>query len=192
MQNRKWSDMTKIESIKHKHKTKTKNIFMNHKSIMLAALAGAILATGCKPSDTADENRSDGTNVTSTSENLKAGATNAWANTKYAVTNTWADFTESLGASQDYPYDKKAAFVTSAQTDLNALDQKIQALPVNPDATLRDKRAALDQKLSDVENATPDNWDNAKTAFENSYAEVKGSVKQDWDGSVTNSVTSSQ
>ncbi len=187
---------------------------MNNKSIILAALAGTLMATGCKQTNSADDNTSDGTNGTSTTENLKSGATNAWAetkeittnalegmregttnawaNTKYVATNTWANITESLGAAQDYTYDKKAAFVTGAQTDLNALDQKIQGLPNNTDASLHDKRVALDGKLTDVENATADNWDAAKTAFENSYADVKDAVKQDWDGSMTNSVTSSQ
>lgn len=182
--------------------------------MMLAALAGAILATGCKQSSSTDQNANGGTNVTSTTENLKEdatnawaktkeittntladvqeGTTNAWANTKYAVTNAWADLTESLGTNQDYTYDKKAAFVTGAQADLNALDQKIQALTASAEASLHDQRAALDQKLTDVQNATADNWDSAKTAFENSYAEVKYSVKQAWDGPATNSVTSSQ
>lgn len=186
---------------------------MKNKSIMLAALAGAILATGCKQSDTTDQNANGGTNVTSTTDNLKddatnawaktkeittntlagveEGTTNAWANTKYAITNAWANFTESLGTNQDYPYDKKDAFVTGAQADLNALDQKIQALSSNADASLHDQRAALDQKLADVQNATADNWDKAKTAFENSYAELKHSVKQDWDAAATNSMTGS-
>jgi hypothetical protein len=45
--------------------------------------------------------------------------------------------------------------------------------------------------LTDVKNATQDNWNDAKTAFENTYADVKNSVKKDWDGSVTNSMTNS-
>jgi hypothetical protein len=185
---------------------------MKNKSMILAALASAILATGCKQSNTAEENTPGGTNVTSAAENIKAGATNAWektkevttnaladvkegttnawADTKYAATNAWTDIKESLGSTEDYTYDKKDAFVTGAQADLNALDQKIQALPGNADASLHDKRAALDQKLTDVKNATQDNWNDAKTAFENSYNDVKNSVKQDWDGSATNSMTS--
>lgn len=50
---------------------------MKSKSMMLAALAGAVLMTGCKQSNTADENTAADTNVTSTAENIKAGATNA-------------------------------------------------------------------------------------------------------------------
>jgi hypothetical protein len=186
---------------------------MKSKSLILAALAGAILATGCKPSNTADENTTGDTNVTSTAESLKtiatnawdetkevttnaltdvkAGTTNAWAHTKYAATNAWTNIKESLGATEDYTYDQKAEFVTGAQADLNALDQKIQALSGHADASLPDKRAALDQKLTDVKNATQDNWNDAKTAFEKAYADVKNSVKQDWEGSATNSMTSS-
>jgi hypothetical protein len=186
---------------------------MKSKSMILAALAGAILATGCKQSNTAGENTASDTNITSTTENIKEGVsnawaktkevatnalsdvkegtTNAWANTKYAATNAWTDIKESLGSTEDYTYDKKDEFVTGAQADLNALDQKIQALAGNADASLHDKRAALDQKLTDVKNATQDNWNDAKTAFENSYTAVKNSIKQDWDGSTTNSMTSS-
>jgi hypothetical protein len=186
---------------------------MKSNPLILAALACAILATGCKQSNTADGNTSGDTNVTSTAENIQAGATNAWektkevttnaladvkagttnawANTKSAATNAWTNIKESLGATEDYTYDKKDEFVTGAQADLNALDQKIQTLPGNADASLHDKRAALDQKLTDVKNATQDNWNDAKTAFKNSYDDVKNSVKQDWDGSVTNSMTSS-
>jgi hypothetical protein len=57
------------------------------------------------------------------------------------------------------------------------------------DTGLHDKRAALDQKLTDVKKSTQDTWNDSKTAFENAYAEVEISVKQDWDGSVTNSMT---
>ena len=60
-------------------------------------------------------------------------------------------------------------------------EDPIQAISGNADASLHDKRAALDQKLTDVKNATQDNWNDAKTAFENSYADVKNSVKQDWE-----------
>ena len=155
--------------------------------MILAALASAILVTGCKPSNTTDENTTGDTNVTSTAENIKGGVTNAWAdvkegttnawaNTKYAATNAWTSIKESLGATEDYTYGKKDAFVTGAQADLNALDQKIQALAGNADASLHDKRAALDQKLTDVKNATQDNWNEAKTAFENSYNDVKPEV----------------
>ena len=121
---------------------------MKNKKMILAALASAILATGCKQSNTADENTTGNTNVTSTAERIKGGLTNAWektkevttnaladvkegtsnawANTKYAVTNAWADIKESLGSTEDYTYDKKDEFVTGAQADLNALDQNKQ------------------------------------------------------------------
>lgn len=169
--------------------------------MMLVALASAVLATGCKQSSTADENTTGGTNLTSTVGNgkegptnawektkafttnaladVKAGTTNAWANTKDAATNAWSNIKESLGATENYTYDRKDEFVASAQADLNAVDRKISALSGNADTSLHDKRAALDQKLTDVKNATQDNWNDAKTAFINSYAAVKNSVKPD-------------
>jgi len=52
---------------------------MKSKSLVLAALASVILATGCKQSNTAVENTTSDTNVTSTAENIKAGATKALA-----------------------------------------------------------------------------------------------------------------
>jgi len=173
---------------------------MKSKSLVLAALASVILATGCKQSNTAVENTTSDTNVTSTAENIKAGVTNVWektkevttnalADVKEGTTNAWVDIKESLGATEDYTYDKKDAFMTGARADLNALDQKIQAIAGSADASLHDKRAALDQKLTDVKNATQDNWNDAKTAFKNSYDDVKNSIKQDWDGSATHSMT---
>jgi peptidoglycan hydrolase CwlO-like protein len=169
--------------------SETRRKIMKSKSMILAALASAILVTGCKQSNTAGENTTSDTNVTSTAESIKEGATNAWANTKYAATNAWADVKESLGSTADYTYDKKDEFVTNAQADLDALDQKIQALAGKTDAILSNKRAEMDQKLTDVKNATQDNWNNAKTAFKYSYDDLKNSIKQNWNGSVTNGTT---
>ncbi len=176
---------------------------MKSKLTIFAALASAILVTACNQSNNAGESTTGDTNVTSTAENIKdgvtnawgktkevttnvladmkEGTTNAWANAKYAATNAWTNIRESLGATEDYTFDKKDAFVTGAQADLNALDQKIQALSGNADASLHDKRTALDQKLTDVKNATQDNWNEAKAAFANSYTDVKNSVKRVWD-----------
>jgi peptidoglycan hydrolase CwlO-like protein len=158
--------------------SETRRKIMKSKSMILAALASAILVTGCKQSNTAGENTTSDTNVTSTAESIKEGATNAWADVK-----------ESLGSTADYTYDKKDEFVTNAQADLDALDQKIQALAGKTDAILSNKRAEMDQKLTDVKNATQDNWNNAKTAFKYSYDDLKNSIKQNWNGSVTNGTT---
>ena len=50
--------------------------------------------TGCKQSNTAGENATGNTNVTSTAENIKAGVTNAWEKTKEVTTNAMADVKE--------------------------------------------------------------------------------------------------
>ena len=73
--------------------------------------------------------------------------------------------------------------MTGAQADLNALDQKIQAPSGNADASLHDKRAALDQKLTDVKNATQDNWNDAKIELLNE--ELAGNIRRSLRGSRT-------
>jgi hypothetical protein len=159
---------------------------MKNKALILAALTSAILATGCKQSSKTDENTTDTTNVTSTTKSIEEGATNAWANTEYASTNVWINIKESLGSTADYTYDKKDEFVTKAQADLDALDQKIRALSSKTDASLSTKRAELDQKMTNVRKATQNDWNDAKTDFKNTYDDLKNSIKQDWNGSVTN------
>jgi chromosome segregation ATPase len=180
----------------------TEKITMKIKPLILAALAITALGTGCKPSNSADENSTATTNAwqqTKTAATndwaaVKEGATNAWANTKEATTNAWADIKDSMQTSKDYTYDKKDAFVAGASADLNTLDQKIKELSdktaaasdsVKADAQtklqeLRAKRADLDVKLDAVKNATAADWDDTKTAFQNSYEDVKNSLKQTW------------
>jgi len=110
---------------------------MKIKPSILTALAITAFATGCKQSNTADENSTATTNAwqqTKTAATndwaaVKQGATNAWANTKEATTNAWADIKDSMQTSKDYTYDKKDAFVADASADLNTLDQKISVQP---------------------------------------------------------------
>jgi len=182
---------------------------MKNKPLILAALAIASLATGCKQSNPAVENPAAGdTNslsvtqqlqnakevVTNAWQNVKDTTTNAWSNVKEGTTNAWADIQDSLQATKDYTYDKKDAYVASASADMAVLDQKIKELSdkittasdsVKGGAQtklqeLRDKRVALDQKLDAVKNSTETNWNDAKTAFKNSYDDVKNSLKQAW------------
>jgi len=182
---------------------------MKSKPLILAALAIATLATGCKQSNPADENPAPGdTNslsVTQQLQNVKEVATNAWqkakdtttnawSNVKEGTTNAWADIKDSMQSTKDYTYDKKDAFVAGASADLDALDQKIKELSdkaatasdsIKADAQtklqdLHDKRADLDKKLDAVKNATEADWNDAKTAFQNSYDDVKNSLKQAW------------
>jgi hypothetical protein len=182
---------------------------MKSKPLILAAFVIATLATGCKPSNPADENPPAGdTNSLSVTQQLenakevvtnawqktKDATTNAWANTKEATSNAWVDIQDSFQKTKDYTYDKKDAFVAGASADLDALDQKINELSdkaatasdsVKADAQvklqeLRDKRAVLDQKLDAVKNATEADWNDTKTAFQNSYDDVESSLKQAW------------
>jgi uncharacterized protein YhaN len=182
---------------------------MKSKSLILAALAIGILATGCKQSSPADENSTasdtNSLSVTQQLENAKEVATNAWQKTKEATTNVlasleegttnaWADIKNSMQSVTDYTYDKKDVFVANASTNLDALDQKIQELSdkaatasdsVKADAQiklqeLRNERAALNQKLDAVKNSTEADWNDVKTAFQNSYDDVKSSLKQAW------------
>lgn len=125
---------------------------------------------------------------------MKEEATNAWANTKEATTNAWANVKDSVQSATDYTYDKKAAYVAKAQADLDALDAKIKEMSdkaatandsVKADAqakiqALRDKRAALDQKLDAARNSTESGWNDVKNAFKNGYDDVKDSFEQAW------------
>jgi hypothetical protein len=188
-------------------KLKKRRATMKTKPLILAALAIATLATGCKQSNPAVENppASDTNSLSVTQQlqnakevatnawqNVKDTTTNAWSNLKEGTTNAWADIKDSLETTKDYTYDKKDAFVASASADLDALDQKIKELSdkaatasdsVKADAQtklqeLRDKRVVLNQKLDAVKNATEADWNDAKTAFQNSYDDVKNSLKQ--------------
>ena len=171
---------------------------MKTKLLILTSLPVALLATGCnKPSVPGSDHSSTNDNslsVTQQLQNAKELATNAWQKTKTATVAAWTDIKESLGSANDYTYDKKDEFVSKANADLAALDQKIKdwsdnaanasdSMKADMQAklkTLNDKRAALDQKLDDVKNATAANWDAAKTAFKDSYEDVKDSLKNMW------------
>ena len=90
---------------------------MKSKLLILAALAIATLATGCKPSNPADENStaSDTNSLSVTQQlenakevatnawqNVKDTTTNAWSNLKEGTTNAWADLKDSMQATKDY------------------------------------------------------------------------------------------
>jgi hypothetical protein len=131
--------------------------------------------------------------------NIKEGSSNAWSKTKEMTTNAWDNvkdkFESNAGTNySSYGYGEKDAMVTQAGADLDALDQKIKTMAskasdasdsIKADAqarlqTLRDQRAALDQKLDAVKNATESDWSDAKATFQNSYNDVDNSVKQTW------------
>jgi hypothetical protein len=135
---------------------------------------------------------------------MKNGSTNAWdktkevagnmaEDTKDAATNAWGRvkswFESDTNSINDYSYSQKDAYVGQAQTNTVVLDQNISTLSdrasstsTAPDAiqTVKDRRADLDKKLSDLTNATEAQWSDAKAAFQKSYDSVKDAIKQAW------------
>ncbi len=160
------------------------------KLLMLTSLPVAMLVAGCNQQSGQDADDSS----TNAWQKTKEVATNAWQETKTATAVAWTDIKESLGSTTDYTYDKKDEFVSKANADMAALDQKIKdwldnvangtdAAKANAQAklkTLNDKRAELGQKLEDVKNSTEANWNEAKTSFKNAYDDVKNSLKNMW------------
>jgi predicted small secreted protein len=171
---------------------------MKTKLLILTSLPVALLVAGCnKPSGPGSDYSSTNDNslsVTQQLQNAKELATNAWQKTKTATVAAWTDIKESLGSAGDYTYDKKDEFVSKANTDMAALDQKIndwsdqaaigtEAMKTNAQAKLKAldaKRAELGQKLEAVKNSTETNWNEAKISFKNSYEDVKNSLKNMW------------
>ena len=183
---------------------------MNNKQFFLAALAFTTLMAGCKqsdqPSNSSGTTDGNSTSVTQQLENTREAATNAWQETKNATTNVvesikeggiaaWTDIEDSIQSTNDYPYDKKDAFVAEAGADLGALDLKMTELSdktaAAADSTkseaqakllaLHEKRMALDKKLDDVKSATEADWNAIKVGFMTSYDDTKTSLKQTWE-----------
>jgi hypothetical protein len=185
-----------------------KRQIMKKKMLLLLLLASAVLTANCQ--STVSTSESGATNATSPSvkqqwqsvksdftntwQDVKQTSTQAWAAVKTSSTQAWASAKNSMHSAMGYTYDKKDEFVASAQSDLNALDQKIKNFSdkaatatgsTKADAQtelqkLRSKRAVLDRKFDDVKNASKADWNDAKTAFKNSYDDTKNSVKQAW------------
>ena len=177
---------------------------MKNKLFIVAPFAIALASADCNKSNPTDESSAAGDNTpvsTNTQmQSVKAVVTNAWQKTKEATSNAWSDVKESVQSTTNFTYDQKDAFVAKAEADLGALDEKIKELSekagsVSGSTTneiqtklqdLRDQRAALDQKMDAVKNATEADWDEVKTGFQNAYASLKDSVKQAWDWLNTN------
>jgi uncharacterized protein YdcH (DUF465 family) len=168
---------------------------MKNKSYILMVAVIAIAAAGCDKSNVATDNSTAGdTNQPTLLQSAASTATNAWQQTKDATSDAWYDLKDSLSSATNYTYEQKDEFVAAATNDLAILDQKIQALSdkatsasdsVKADAQtkiqeLRAKRAALDQKLTDVQNSTDANWNDVKAGFQSSYDDAKSSVKSAW------------
>jgi hypothetical protein len=207
-----WNRMLTLDTYQPFDKYLIERQIMRKKSLLWAALSIAALTTNCQLSAQSIQSgaTADGTNAPSPSvkqqwQKVKSDITNTWqevkqtttqalAAVKTSTTQAWASVKNSMQSATDYTYDKKNEFVASAQTDLNALDQKIKNFSdkaanttgsTKADAqaklqNLREKRAVLNKKLDDVKKATAAGWDDAKTAFKNSYDDTKNSLNEAW------------
>jgi hypothetical protein len=163
---------------------------MKKEYLLITALSVAVMAVGCKKTDTTtDDSASTNTNnsVADTTSNVldstKAAATNAWADvkegssnawekTKEVTTNAWDSVKESLQSSANYTYDKKDAFVADAQADLAVLDQKIKNLSDKVAASGDSVKADAQAKLQDLQTQ--------RTALDKKLDDVKNSTEATW------------
>jgi predicted nucleic acid-binding Zn-ribbon protein len=172
---------------------------MKNKILIAVALGVATVMVGCSKNTNTEEPGMGDTNASTTDatnawQKTKEATTNAWQDVKTGSANAWEDMKDSMSSAANDTYDQKDAFVAAANSDLAALDVKIQKLSdkmatasdnAKADAQtkmqdLREKRAALDQKLTDLKNSTDANWNDAKTSFQSAYDDAKASVKAAW------------
>jgi len=170
---------------------------MKNEITLLLAIALAGLAIGCQPAQPGDAHPTNGTadapvppNGPTAGDYARAAVTN----TVDATTQAWTEVKASFRAAMADGYDQKVAFVAQTKADIKVLDQKIQDLSdraakaTDADQAsiqsklqdLRAKRAVLDQKLTDVKNATAMDWNDTKAAFQNAYDDVKKSCQDVW------------
>jgi RNA processing factor Prp31 len=158
----------------------------------------AALAVGCNKSSPTIGGASDsGTKlipVEQKCENARKIAANTWQQGNVSATNALANAKESAETVVDYSFDQRSACVVQAVAELDSLDQEIRQLSdklatasdsVKIDARheiimLSDQRAALNQRLADLQNATTDNWDEAKTEFKMADDYARTSWRQTW------------
>jgi hypothetical protein len=164
--------------------------------LIVTVLAG--FAAGCNKSNPTIEGSPDGsTNPSSVQqkcEDARKIATHIWQQGKVSATNVFARANNLAETAVDYSFDQRSECVAQAVGDLDSLDQKIRELSdkaaaasdfVKIDARtklvrLSDQRAALNQKLAALQNATVGNWDKAKTEFKTADDEAKASWLQIW------------
>jgi len=158
----------------------------------------AALAVGCGRSCPTIGGASDsGTNLISVqqkSENARQFAANTWQQANVSATNAVAKAKESAAGVVDYSFPQRSECVVQAVAELDSLDQEIRQLSdklatasdsVKIDARieiimLSDQRAALNQRLAELQNATTDNWDEAKTEFKRADDDARASWRQTW------------
>jgi hypothetical protein len=170
---------------------------MKNPIMTVLVLACAGLATGCKPSTDADGPPAGGTNAPSAAQSLHlAGnyAASAATNALAATSEAWTGVKAALQPVIHDTYEHKDAFVAKASEGVKALDQQIKVLSDKAAQTgqsykadvqtklqqLRDQRAALDDKLTHVKNATAADWDTVKTNLQSTCDKVDNSFKDAW------------
>jgi hypothetical protein len=159
----------------------------------------AALAAGCNNSNpTIEGSPGGGTNLSSFQqkcEDAREMANHTWQQAQVNPATTYAEAKESAETSVDYAFNQKRECVAQAVAELDSLDQKIRQLLdkvatasdfVKIDARtkilrLTDQRAALNQELAALQNATAENWRDAKTEFKKAKDEAKTSWQQTWE-----------
>lgn len=167
-----------------------KNIF----SILTLTLMQVAVAA------TAEEyTNSTATNSSSVSQkwqDVKTGSGEAWQSMKQGTVNAWTDVKDAFGGSTNYSYSQKSEFVQKSRNNLESMDNKINQLAGSTTNStmmigskigaaanvekLRAQETLLQQKLEDVRNASPSEWDKAKADFQNGYNDLKNAVKAEW------------
>lgn len=167
--------------------------FMKMKTNVLLAAAVAVVAAGCDQSG-GDSSGAGGSSTASNPPTIGDYAHAAATNTANAAGLAWANVKESFHSAMGYGFSEKDEFVAKTKDDMADLDHKISDLSAraadagsNVKAGVQDnlqdlkaKRAVLDQKLTDIKNATAGDWDAAKTNFQNSFYDVKAALQDTW------------
>jgi len=135
-------------------------------------------------------------------QNVKTGSGEAWQSMKQGSVNAWTDVRDAFGSnnSTNYSYSQKSEFVQKSRRNLASLDNKINQLAgssstnltsttssigsrIGTEANVQKLRAQetmLNQKLDNVQSASPSDWDKAKADFQQGYTDLKQAVKAEW------------
>jgi polyhydroxyalkanoate synthesis regulator phasin len=141
--------------------------------LVVACLALAAMAVGCKPSAERSANE-DRTTTAAQLDKVKQ------------------DAQETSQDMQDYAYAQKAEFVSTMQSQLDEINRDLEVLAAKiekaggtakAEATpklqaLRDQVAKLNAHLDEAKNATESTWDDVKNGFKVGYSELRDGFNQ--------------
>jgi chromosome segregation ATPase len=137
---------------------------MNHKTLLLSALAVAVFTAGCdKPQTAAEQLDKVADKTAAAAQDMK-----------------------------DYTFAQKAEFTAKMETELAAINQDLDLLAAkiekSSDAvkaeakpkleSLRAQSARLNTQLDEVKHATESTWDSVKAGSKKAYAELKDGFNQ--------------